>query len=182
MRRSQELWKNFKDKNVLELSKVSAFNHTRRKNKVHQIRDDLLHIYLEKEFVDNLMDDFRHFFLELIWQISIYFKSIFFLLLLYFRSFIFMAPMEQNSMEQIFLALGNPLARMKNGTTPPPLIIPIWMLRNWKNESSDLNQITLLDLIFPEPACSGKINFIFIILFVLEIIVMDKGSFINHVD
>ena len=87
-----------------------------------------------------------------------------------------MAPMEQNSMEQIFLALGNPLARMKNGTTPPPLIIPIWMLRNWKNESSDLNQITLLDLIFPEPACSGKINFIFIILFVLGTIVMDNGK------
>ena len=99
-----------------------------------------------------------------------------FFLLLYFRSFIFMAPMEQNSMEQIFLALGNPLARMKNGTTPPPLIIPIWMLRNWKNESSDLNQITLLDLIFPEPACSGKINFIFIILFVLGTIVMDNGK------
>ena len=46
MRRSQELQKNFKDKNVLELSKVSAFNHTRRKNKVHQIRDDLILTYL----------------------------------------------------------------------------------------------------------------------------------------
>ena len=75
-----------------------------------------------------------------------------------------MAPTEQNSMERIFLALGNPLAPMKNGTIPPPHITPIWMLRKSKNESSDLNQITLLDLIFPEPACSGKINPIFLIL------------------